>query len=380
MSALLFVLLIGMAGFAIDAGRIYVAKLRLARSVDSAALAGALELPDMTVDSDGDGDTVASKVDEYLDDNEPNAYLTEPATSPASRQVQVKARLDVDTIFLRVIPGAPDSIPVTARATAGFGRPLEVGLVLDETGSMAGDPLDDLEDAAQAFVDTLLPDGAPVGGTTIALVPYRARYSSSSSCTTLGVLFGLGSFVRTNTIVNLTNNKTTLNNGIEAMTACGYTNVCEGLNQAMTTMNTGHDPEAERILVLLTDGDNNPGPNDPAGVCDPVGTSSSHTEDQRDKDLDTKTWSRVTTALEPASIEIYVVGLSVAGSSNNNFCDTSMIGNLAHADSTSDRNLLKCIASSDSGTNNHYFETSDSSELEEIFQSIAGEVGFRLLE
>jgi Flp pilus assembly protein TadG len=377
-AALLAVVLVGMAGIAIDVGRLYVTKLQLSRAVDSAALAGSLELPDLETDSDGDGETVNTKVNEYLDDNEPGAYLAEAPTSPSSRQVRVRGALDVDTIFMRIIPGAPDTVTVNAQATAGFGRPLEVALVLDETFSMVGSPLSDAKDAARLFTNILLPDGLATGATKVALVPYRANYHASSNCS----LFSMSSssYVRTNAIVNLTNNKTTMTNGINAMSACGYTNVCGGLERAMTTMDNGHDPTAERVLVILTDGDNNPGSNEPTGACTPVGTSSSHTEDQRDKDLDTKTWAQVTGALEPGGVEIYVVGLSVAGSSSSALCNTTMIGSTVYGDSTSDRNLLKCIASSSSGTNDHYFETSDSADLEGIFQAIAGEVGFKLVE
>jgi Flp pilus assembly protein TadG len=367
----------GLAGLAIDVGRMYVAKVQLARAADSAALAGALELPDLSSDNDADGKTSSSEVTAYLADNAAGAYLTEAPTSPSTRQVRVRAALEVDTVFLRVIPWAPESVTVHAGSTAGFGVPLEVGLVLDETFSMVGTPLADVKSAALNFSNTLLGDSA-AGGTEIALIPYRANYHATSNCSFFNM--NTSSYVRTSAIVGYSNNKTTVNNGINAMSACGYTNVCGGLDQALTTMNTSHDPDAKRVLVLLTDGDNNPGSNDQAGTCNPIGTSASHTEDQRDKDLDTKAYTLVSGSIKPAGIEVYVVGLSVAGSSNSNLCNTSMIGSLSYADSTSDRNLLKCIASSDAGTNDHYFETSSSAQLVAIFQSIAGEVGFRILE
>jgi hypothetical protein len=42
--------------------------------------------------------------------------------------------------------------------------------------------------------------------------------------------------------------------------------------------------------------------------------------------------------------------------------------------------LLKCIASSTPGTNDHYYETSTSAELPAIFTAIAQAIAFRLIE
>jgi hypothetical protein len=52
----------------------------------------------------------------------------------------------------------------------------------------------------------------------------------------------------------------------------------------------------------------------------------------------------------------------------------------SNPDGVADHRLLKCIASSAPGTNDHYYETATASELPEIFTSIAQSIAFRLIE
>ncbi len=77
MVALLAVALIGIVGLAMDVGRVMVAKAELRRAVDAAALAGALELPDM--------DQVETAVNSYMGQNEPEADVWPPESPAASR-------------------------------------------------------------------------------------------------------------------------------------------------------------------------------------------------------------------------------------------------------------------------------------------------------
>src|SRR3989304_4383311 len=78
MMAILAVVLIAIIGLAIDVGRIMVAKAQLVRAVDAAALAGVLQLPDMSA--------VEAEVYLYMNENEPDATVEVP-DSPAERQV-----------------------------------------------------------------------------------------------------------------------------------------------------------------------------------------------------------------------------------------------------------------------------------------------------
>ena len=87
-------------------------------------------------------------------------------------------------------------------------------------------------------------------------------------------------------------------------------------------------------------------------------------------------------------IEIYVVAFGVCGTEDNtipttaanaltpNYCGN--IGNTS-ADTVADQRLLKCIAASSAGTNDHYFRANKATDLPAIFSQIAQQIAFRLV-
>jgi hypothetical protein len=89
------------------------------------------------------------------------------------------------------------------------------------------------------------------------------------------------------------------------------------------------------------------------------------------------------TTLKGQGVEIYVIAFSVCGGiqSSATLCNTTGIGSTgtSHPDSIADHRLLKCIASSSPGTNDHFFETATAAELPGIFQTIANNISFRLI-
>ena len=172
MVALLGVVLIAMVGLAIDVGRIMVAKAQLTRAVDAAALAGALKLPSLP--------DATTEVNLYMAANEPSASWTVPSSS-ADRQIEVHATKGVGLTFMKVltiIPGinVQDPFAVSADAVAGFGvvKPVDVQLVMDDTGTMKSGcnsgqtnsdrPIKQARDGANLFVDTLLSSTGPMWG------------------------------------------------------------------------------------------------------------------------------------------------------------------------------------------------------------------------
>ena len=173
------------------------------------------------------------------------------------------------------------------------------------------------------------------------------------------------------------------------------TNVCLGLNQANSILfGAGHHTQANtlRFVVILTDGNNTYnnaswGNGQPPVACRPItdptqsdsylGTSCMSAE-TRERELDTKT-KAMADSIKATGVEVYIVGFGVCGTPSAAFCDTSKVGNTDH-DDTRNRNLLKCVASSHAGTNDHYFEVASASSLPSIFQQIAGQIAFRLIE
>lgn len=156
-AALFLVSVTGMTGMVIDFGHVYMVQRSLQASTDSAALAGAYNIPNSTAITTATnysavaGDKNASKgitvtmvsgypVLKCLTDQVSNLGScsgTELATTGAN-YIQVRQQATVPTYFLR-LAGIP-SLTVTATATAGAkgsgGQALNVMILLDTTSSM----------------------------------------------------------------------------------------------------------------------------------------------------------------------------------------------------------------------------------------------------
>lgn len=423
MVALLAVVLIAMVGLAIDVGRIMVAKAQLVRAVDAAALAGALKLPDLP--------SAETEVYLYMGENEPSATVDVPS-SPAERQIEVHAEKHVDLTFLSVltiIPGIDleDPITVSAEAIAGFGiQAIDTYLAIDATGSMgdspcsayqtqSGCPIKEAKDAAIEFTDILLDDAPGSSLTQVGVGAFRGCYYEPRSVVEQGT--GRQRCITLSQMVtDLSTDKSYLTSRISGIWAIDHTagtpplqpsngtgsNVCLAMykgayGSSSILFDPNHGQTASntlKILVILSDGDNNyagslvyqSSPLFPPVECRPSQyytssdnylDSSCRSAQTRERSVDTKTKTLADT-LKSQGVEIYVVGFGVCGTANSNLCNPSLIGGTSH-DNTADRNLLKCIASSTSGTNDHYFEASTASQLPDIFSQIAREIAFRLI-
>jgi hypothetical protein len=174
-----------------------------------------------------------------------------------------------------------------------------------------------------------------------------------------------------------------------------------------------------KSIVILTDGDNtynsasySSAQGAPPATCRPstspsnsdafVGTgcsaagqgsaSSSNpgsNSETRERELDRATRDLAVT-LKNQGIEIYVVAFGVCGTANSTVYTSTqcrkdtqspagLIGN-SNPDTTADARLLKCIASSTTNTNDHYYAVPTASDLPAVFQDIAHAIAFRLIE
>jgi hypothetical protein len=402
MAALMMAVLVAAVGLAIDAGRLFIARAELVRAVDAAALAATLELPDLS--------NAQTKAITYMQQNEPTA-VTQAVTSPTDRQIQVTGTKTVNVIFMKVF--GISSVSISASATAGFGiLAVDTVMAIDATGSM-GDgtgcpdgatcPIVAAKSAAKSFTDTLLSGSTASSDTLVGATPYRGCFNAPNP---FSFCIPIASMTQ-----SLSNDKSVVDSKINSITSVGGsgTNICNGVNEANQILyGVNHHDVSNmlRIVVILSDGDNTynvaangvptvtghpsktPTPNpsyqlpaacrpaNPNQSSDDTGTSCMPAQTHQ-KDLDLKTMALVNT-MKSNGVEFYVVGFGVCGSSNTNLCNTSMIGG-NYDDTTANRNLLKCIASSSSGTNNHYFEATTAADLPGIFTSIARLIGFRLI-
>lgn len=383
---LLVVAFIGLLGLAIDGGRLFVAKAELSRALDSAALAGVVEMP-----NDGQAQSRASA---YMAEHLPEASINFP---PADEdfQFRVEGSRTVDMVFMDIFGFG--EVDVDAVAAAGFGGvPVDAVLAIDSTGSMgspcnrsqsnSGCPIKEAKDASADFADILLSGGT--GDALVGVVPYRGCYDPPRD---------VSNCIPRSWIIPLSSNNAAVQNQIDDINSTGGsgTNVCLGLHESGNVLFGAGSQAASntlRFIVLLSDGDNtynsiSYGDGAPPSVCRPdtspqnsdgnVGASCSSAQ-TRERELDEKTYE-VASDIQANGGEIFVVGFGVCGSASSDTCNTGLIGGGSH-DNTADRNLLKCVASSAGGTNDHYYEVPTAEDLPGVFQQIAQQIAFRLVE
>lgn len=374
LTAMAAVTLIAMVGLAVDVGRMFAARAELTRAADAAALAGVLELPDLAL--------ARTKATQYLQLNEPTATAVVNQVG-SEKRLSVQASKTIPMTILSVINAGPVTISTYAEAGVGDDAIIDAVIVLDTTGSMSGQKIVDAKVAAKAFVDKLIA-GSTSANVSVGLVPFRNCYrppGSHASC------------LQTTRIQALTGDKATVKNAIDSQTASGNTNICTGLQKAKDVMRgSGRhtDPKTRRYIVLLSDGSNHHNYRQYAGWdadCDPgndLAGGECTPSESGELTLDRKTRDRsndlknLDTASFDNKLEIYVVGYGVCGSPSSALCNSSLIGQYDNNDSPKNRNLLKCIASSKSGSNDHYFETTDSSQFLSAFEAVADAITWRL--
>jgi Flp pilus assembly protein TadG len=377
------VALVGLTGLAVDVGRLFAARAELTRVADAAALAGIQSFPDVSA--------AITKAQNYGKANDSSATITASQVG-TTKQLKVTATKSVPMTFMKVLGFGNQT--VKASATAGFGGILDLVIVMDETASMDGQPLTDAQSAAKTLVGQLLPD--PSGNTAVGLAPFRTCYVGVGSCPSISnpdtweKWFASVSRVPTSHVQALTTNQTTITNTINSLTADGATNVCSGILKGQSVLfgsGSHTDPKTQHVMVILSDGDNNPHGSPYITVPSPCtsanntdfGASCSSTESPEGT-LDRNTYNLAQT-LKGQGVEIYVVGYGVCGSASSTTCtsaEVAKIGTVSELDDTADRRLLKCIASSTSGTNDHYIEAATSAQLQGIFQAIGAAITTRL--
>lgn len=399
--AALIPVIVGLAGLGLDSARLYQAHSRLQGAVDAAALAASLELP---YDPDMDQGLVKQAATTYLQKNYDAAELDSVASGAQARSVKIVAHATVEMMLLDVVGIA--SKTVTATATAGFNN-LELVFVIDNSGSMKGSPINEANAAAESLVDLIIPEGKE-SQVKVGLVPFRGKVHVGADVDGLDAgcrnadgtynwdlldeyegeeyRYPRGSRLNVSSgtcssipeITPLTSDRDAVVDAIYNQTATGTasgTVISEGLKWARYVLSpdapytqASSDDDMRKIIILLTDGDTEDGncggsysvsytPNVYwTNAYYGMGDMDSHCED--DGALNQAMLDEAQLAKD-AGIEIFCVRY---GSS----------------DST-DVALMKSIASSDEGTDNHYFDAPSAYDLEDIFKKIGRHLGWRLL-
>ena len=220
--------LLGIGGLALDSGRGYLAKARLARAVDAGVLAGARALR-LGEDVARQRAIDLAQLNGAGSGGEPNSLDVSFGLNAAGEQtVQVVAMEQIPTFLIRVL--GIDSMTVRAGAVAAV-PPVDLVLVLDQSGSLGtADAWDDLQDAAKLFVDNFDDDIDQLG-----LISFQLRATERFALA--------GGFT------------STIRNEIDLMSSFSYTNVGEGLRLANEQITGPAVRErSAKVVVFFTDG------------------------------------------------------------------------------------------------------------------------------
>lgn len=380
MFALSLVMLCGTIGLSVDGARVYGAKQKLQAAADSAVLAAARRAM-----ADGDTDDVNEAFGRFLAASLVDPEIRLRSSTPdlsVPRRVSAQLVADVSTIFMPVLGFETVEVRVGSSAMFTFTR-LEIALALDNTGSMLGSKLAALKVSAQRLVDDLLDKAPNPGDTRLALVPFAQyvnvgtthRYapwinvpvdplnpwngcvgSRPSPLNTQDGSYGtrvpgvLG-VTCPSPIQPLTASRTELANAIDAMSAEGSTYVPSGLMWAWRVLSTqapftesagdrvdGEGNKINKVLILMTDGENTASPSFPAHDANDVSSANQFT-------------SQSCEAIKADRIRIFTIAFDV----------------------TSDpiKDLMRACASSPG----LFFDAADASQLDAAMQAIGSQLG-----
>ncbi len=279
--AFMFVIMI-VCGMVLDVGNAYRVKTALQASADAAAAAGADNLPN-TASADaaahqyssaaGGINPVRGASNVQLTSVE-NCVTSAKFCNPANT-VQVTESADVPTFFLKVV--GIDSISETVHSQACSpcgGKPLDIMIVLDRTGSM-GDPsnaggtkLDSAVAGVKAFLGTM-----DTGLDNIGLAVLPPASSPSTACNRVNANNPYSDPTPAYTVVPLSNTYGTMNGQnitlnqnspllqtINCVQPGGSTAYALALEAANAELTKDGRPGVQKVIIFLSDGAANDGP------------------------------------------------------------------------------------------------------------------------
>jgi len=287
--ALMLIVLVGIVGLVLDVGRLYVAQRQLVGAADNAALAGAMALPDPAA-------TVATAKTYSASDSELNAnpHLTGVTTDVTTKclgglpcnpanTVVVREHAAVPTAFLKLFGFGSVDVSATATAAMAGGTPvpLNIMLVVDRTASMnnsctaGGTKLGCAKKAILAFIGDMNPKVDSIG---LVVLPPPTSLANACSSSQSSLSYDNPSKKTTNpnypyAVVPLSNDYRTSPTGplnsnsnlvktINCLQAPGGhgSSFATALESAQAQLAASSRPNAQNVMIFLSDGDANYGP------------------------------------------------------------------------------------------------------------------------
>jgi Mg-chelatase subunit ChlD len=236
--ALFLFVLLGFCALGMEAGRWYMVRAELSKSVDAGALVAAKNISNPFV-------APRTLAEEFATANFPAGYLGTPssgagrvsftATVIGNDKVQVDGTVSANAILARLFDAG--LIP-TASTGVAQKKEVEIMLVLDRSTSMSGTPMTNLKSAARTFVDFF---AGTQDKDKMGLVSFSTAATFNQRMGTMYV--------------------NTIKAAITAMSANGYTNAEDAIDQADSvgmgfTDQTGipGDQRVQQFLIFFSDG------------------------------------------------------------------------------------------------------------------------------
>lgn len=183
-------------GVAVDTARGWLVKQRLSTALDAAALAAASHASD-------DPEEIRDVIDAFLQANYPDDRIgttrdIQIELDADTSTLSVSAVADVDTMFMGLFGFDTLEVGANVEVKRVNMTNIEISLVLDITGSMAGNRIVALREAARNMVDILISNRQDIVYSKMALVPYSMGVNvgsyansvrgtvTSGTCTTPG--------------------------------------------------------------------------------------------------------------------------------------------------------------------------------------------------
>ncbi len=428
------------AGVAVDVGRVFVARNKLQNGVDAAALAGSLQLPDDPEVSNGKVETAAK---DNLAQNDAEAINVEVTAGGATRSVCVAADAVVDMTLSKVVGISDTTVSAEAcagyndielvmvlDATGSMkGTPIAnvkeaasnlVSLIMPSSNTsntrskiglvpFQGKVRIDGNDPVEANPDGV---GAGCRNANDTLNDGKLKEEYSDTRDRRSIFYGYSiSGVSTSQdktcsgmspIRALSSNKTTILDNIEAIDAGAVTSgtiISEGIKWGHRVLSPdapytqgSTDKKVRKIMIVLTDGDTED------GRCGGKYASGSRTintywtnayfgqglrPDTATSPYDTLSTASETLAQIPScedggELNQAVIDEAKAAKNDANYPVEIFSIRFGDSDST-DKALMKEIASSKTGTEDHYYDAPSASDIQEMFKKIGQQLGQRLM-
>ncbi len=177
MFAVTFMMVLLITAVAIDYGRTELESQRIQNAADAAALAASHRLG--TTDQDETGIAVAQRFFNANTGGRNHEALQQIILDADSGEVRVVASGSVGTSFLNAIGVRSLAIRASSRVVKGDGT-VEVALVLDNSGSMAGQPIADLISAAKSLSGVVMSGSDNSERVKIGIIPFSGAVNVGS--------------------------------------------------------------------------------------------------------------------------------------------------------------------------------------------------------